>query len=286
MIGWLVVNGFLHSSKFTELTELFLHAACEEQVELIVKSNDELLVDTNLSFAHKPDFVIFWDKDLFLAQMLEMQGIRVLNSSSAIAICDDKRKTHLALQKARIATPRTIIAPMTYNNIGFVNLDFLKDVEERLGYPMIVKEAFGSFGEQVYLFENSNELFSFVSSCKTTALLFQQYIETSKGRDIRLQVVKDQVVASILRYSDTDFRANLTAGGNMKKYTPSEHECALAIQAAKAVGADFAGVDLLFGENGPLVCEVNSNAHFKNLFDCTNINTAKEIIRYIKSDIL
>ena len=62
----------------------------------------------------------------------------------------------------------------------------------------------------------------------------------------------------------------------MEPYTPSEEEKALALRAAKAVGADFAGVDLLFTPQEPLVCEVNSNAHFKNLFSCTGVNTARE----------
>ena len=84
------------------------------------------------------------------------------------------------------------------------------------------------------------------------------------------------------RYSLTDFRANLTAGGEMKPYEPTEEEAALAVSASTAVEADFSGVDLLFGEDGPLVCEVNSNAHFKNLYQCTGVNTAYEILKFIK----
>ena len=109
----------------------------------------------------------------------------------------------------------------------------------------------------------------------------QQYIAASRGKDIRIQVVGDQVVGAMYRYSETDFRANVTAGGHMCDYEPSEEERRLAIRAARAVGCDFAGVDLLFGEDGPLVCEVNSNAHFKNLLDCSGVNTAEEIMRYV-----
>ena len=83
------------------------------------------------------------------------------------------------------------------------------------------------------------------------------------------------------RYSETDFRANVTAGGKIRNYEPSEKECQLAVRAAEAVGADFAGVDLLFGKDRPLVCEVNSNAHFKNLMDCSGVNTAEHIIKYV-----
>lgn len=71
----------------------------------------------------------------------------------------------------------------------------------------------------------------------------------------------------------------------MESYTPSAEEKALALRAARAVGADFAGVDLLFTPQGPLVCEVNSNAHFKNLLSCTGVNTAREILRFLSHDI-
>lgn len=285
MTGWLIVNGFLHSEKFDELTELFAEAAKEEEITLLIKSNVELLIDTKSKGMEKPDFVLFWDKDILLAKSLEAQGLRLYNSSHAIAVCDDKRETHIALQKAGIPAPRTIVAPMTYDGIGFCSLSFLSEVEQRLSFPLVVKEAFGSFGEQVYLVKNHTELLSLVSKCGTIKLLFQEYISYSRGRDLRLQVVGEQVVAAILRHSDSDFRANITAGGKMEPYVPSREEKKLALQAARAVGADFAGVDLLFGPQGPLVCEVNSNAHFKNLLTCTGINTAGEILRYICHDI-
>lgn len=80
MTGWLIVNGFLHSDKFDELTKLFLEAAQEENITLLLKSNEKLLVDTQFNWTEKPDFVLFWDKDIFLAKALEAQGIRLYNS--------------------------------------------------------------------------------------------------------------------------------------------------------------------------------------------------------------
>lgn len=282
MKGCLIVNGFLQSEKFHELTVLFQKAAENEKITLSILKNTELLVDTNgIRWNEKPDFVIFWDKDILLAEYLENEGIPVYNSAHTIRVCDDKRNTHLNLLQKRIPMPRTILAPMTYNNIGFVNYEFLENIKE-LGFPMVVKEAYGSFGAQVYLVNNEAELRELVQKLSTTEILFQEYIENSKGRDVRLQVVGDKVVGAIYRYSETDFRANLSAGGKMKKYEPSKEECNLAIQAAKAVDADFAGVDLLFGEIGPVVCEVNSNAHFKNLLDCIGVNTAEYIMQYIR----
>ena len=67
----------------------------------------------------------------------------------------------------------------------------------------------------------------------------------------------------------------------MENYTPTEAECALAIRATELLGLDFAGVDVLFGKDGPILCEVNSNAHFKTTLECTGVNMAVEIMRYI-----
>ena len=118
-------------------------------------------------------------------------------------------------------------------------------------------------------------------------MLFQRFLSESAGRDIRLQVVGDQVIASMYRYStDGDFRANITNGGSMKRYEPSPEEISLALRSTRALGLDFAGVDLLFGADGPVVCEVNSNAPFKNIYDCTGVNAADAIIAHISSTLI
>ena len=116
-------------------------------------------------------------------------------------------------------------------------------------------------------------------------ILYQKYHQYSSGRDVRLQVVGREVVAAMERYSENgDFRANITNGGSMKPYTPSKEECSLAVLTAQVLGLDFCGVDLLFDEESgraDIVCEVNSNAHFKNIHTCTGVNVAEKIMEYI-----
>ena len=89
------------------------------------------------------------------------------------------------------------------------------------------------------------------------------------------------------RYSENgDFRANITNGGQMAVYEPSEKEAQLAVKIAGILGLDFAGIDLLFSEAGAdLLCEVNSNAHFKNIYTCTGVNVADCIMKYIAERI-
>ncbi|MBO4396100.1 MAG: RimK family alpha-L-glutamate ligase [Eubacterium sp.] len=296
MRGALITNGFFWSTKFDELADMLVRSAEERGVSLTKMENTGCLVDTGLmkftGFRGRPDFVILWDKDVMLAEFLEKQGIPVYNSSQCIALCDDKRKTHLCLMQHGLPMPRTIFAPMTYDNIGFTDHMFLNRVADRLKFPLVVKEAFGSFGQQVHLANSKQELYSLFgintkgtvigeSVIHSNAVLFQEFIECSRGRDVRVQVVGGAVIGAMCRISDSDFRANVSNGGEATAYEPDDDEMWLAIQAAHAVGADFAGVDLLFGEEGMLVCEVNSNSHFKSLYQATGVNTADEIINHI-----
>ena len=116
--------------------------------------------------------------------------------------------------------------------------------------------------------------------------LLQEFAAGSAGCDLRINVVGERVCATILRRNENDFRSNVSGGANMEPYTPSEVQVRIAIDAARALGLDFAGVDVLFGADGePLICEVNSNPHFKNTLDCTGVNLAEHIMAHIKSKI-
>lgn len=282
MTGWLVVNGFLHSDKFNEIYN-WLKTAFEKKGHTIdVYTNIELSNITEIT--NKPDFVLFWDKDIPLAKRLEKIGLKLFNSALAIENCDNKALTYIEL-KGIVNMPKTIVAPMTYRNIGYNNTDFVKNAIDKLGLPIVIKECYGSFGQQVYLAESYEKAIEIVKNTNEP-LIFQEFIAESKGKDIRINMVGNQAVASMLRYNNNDFRANITNGGSMKNYTPTEEEIAVAQKVCKALNLDFGGVDILFGKNGPIVCEVNSNAHFKNIFDCTGVNVADYIGEYIEKCVV
>ena len=130
MQGWIIVNGFLYTSKFSELTNLFMKAAEEHDIELCVKTNSECFLGMfELPTEKKPDFVLFWDKDILLAKYFAACGIPVYNPAEGIEICDDKRKTALALSMHGLPQPLTFPAPMTYEYFGFPQLDFLSLID-------------------------------------------------------------------------------------------------------------------------------------------------------------
>lgn len=283
--GLMVVNAFLRTAKFETLYSLLMESARKEGMELCLTTNAALSAVAGGEEFHPEeyDFVLFWDKDVALAQLLEQRGLRLFNSSQSVLWCDDKAQTYLKLRQAGVPIPKTILAPKTFAMYGYPDLSFVQEAAQQLGMPLVLKECFGSFGQQVYLPDNLPALKDKVQELAGTPLLFQQYIRESHGRDVRINIVGGQVVASILRQStDGDFRSNLTRGGCMAPYSPTAEEADAALRAVEALGLDFAGVDVLFGKDGPLVCEVNSNAHFKTTLECTGVNMADAIMAHIK----
>lgn len=281
----LITNGYFVTPKTEEIRGLLIDAFERKGVKPVNLRNDDCLAGT-LRKVNELDFstVLFWDKDILLARKLELIGKKVINSSEALKTCDDKGLTAITASAAGIAMPTTLVAPFTYANIGYNNFDFLEHVVAKIDFPMVVKESHGSFGQQVYLARNYDELKSIVSSIAPKPMIFQQYIECGNS-DLRLQVIGDEVVAAVKRTSlNGDFRANATLGGKMTAYTPTKEECELAVRAAKAVGAEIAGVDILQGDK-PYLCEVNANAHFKRLMDATGIDVAGKIADYVLSKI-
>lgn len=281
MKGWLIVNGFLRTEKYRSLYALLQNAAKKFGIEILLKWGDELIGELALD-AERPDFALFWDKDVLLAKRLENAGLRLFNSAVAVENCDNKMLTALCLERAGLPTPKTVFAPKTFEGIGYNRTDFFKRAEEKLGYPMIVKEAYGSFGRQVYLIHTREEALALFFTLGHKEFLMQEFIEESRGRDIRVNVVGGRVVSAIKRVNQEDFRSNISGGGRAEKIEVSKEQEALALAACAAVGADFAGVDLLFGKNGrTLVCEVNSNPHFESSIACTGVDVSEEIMRYL-----
>lgn len=290
--GWLIYNGGMTTPKFIEIHEWYLKTAKKFQIDLIALANSELFIgvehgqlklDSKLT---RPDFVLYLDKDIRLTEHLAELGIPVFNSPETIAICDDKIQMHQQLAKANLPQPLTIFAPMLFSQKQEPEHQFLNYVEKSLSYPLIIKEAYGSFGQQVYLIESRKQLEEKARELIHRPHLFQKYIRSSHGKDIRLHVVGDRVVASMKRVSKNDFRANVTNGGEMFAIEPKQEFIDLAIAASLAVGADFSGVDLLYDQNDqPLICEVNSNAHIKNIYQCTSIDVSVFIFQHILNKI-
>ncbi len=285
MYAWLVVNEYLKSKKFDEIYEYLISAAKDRGCVLEKLTNYEVLTDTDILMNKKPDFVIFWDKDVKAAALLEHRGLKLYNSSRAIEVCDDKSLTYISLVGTDIKMPKTMVSPLTFGLEDSLD-DFIDSAINTLGLPFIIKENCGSFGAQVYKAGSREEAIRVVNQIGKSDFIVQEFIANSQGRDVRINMVGDKPAASMMRTNDSDFRANITNGGKMKNYQPTDAQVDMAKKVCEYLNLDFAGVDILFGENDePILCEVNSNAHFKNILDCTGVNVAQCILDYIIGDI-
>ncbi|MBY0222509.1 ATP-grasp domain-containing protein [Sporosarcina aquimarina] len=283
---WVIYNGSLTSDKFADQAHLIQEAAERAGVQATILKNHELPMNLQEPIQNPPDFVVFLDKDTLLASYLKQAGIPVFNDPDVIETCDNKAKQYLELANTGIPMPKTIIAPKVYANFTIRDSGYYERVLDELGLPMIIKEGHGSFGMKVYLIESEESFYEKVDELRGVDYVFQEFIETSRGRDLRVNIVGDTIVAAMYRYSETDFRANITNGGIAEVVDLTAEQESLALRAAKAVGAEFAGVDLLYGaDDEPLVCEVNAAAHIRNIYTVTGINVADAMIEYILGEI-
>lgn len=279
-----IENAFWNSSGTQELKKSLIDAGKRNGLEFIVCSNADFLKAG--CYKNLPDAALFWDKDIQLAQLLEKKGLRLFNSAQAIEVCDDKTLTYIALKDSGLPLPATLICPATYRNVGFTNFDFLQDAADSLGFPFVIKTGRGSFGNQVFLPQDLTEAAALLNKFAGEPLLFQRFVKESAGQDLRVYIVGGQVVAAMKRVNhDGDFRANIARGGSASEHSVTLQEAALAISACNLLSLDFAGVDLLMSKDGPILCEVNSNAHFKALYELTEKNPADYIARMIAEAI-
>ena len=159
------------------------------------------------------DFILFWNKDVFLGRALERMGYRLFNCADAIEACDNKALTFEMLEGI-CRMPRTIKVPMTFNTIGYDDLSFEDHIGRALGYPYVIKECLGSYGGQVYLAKDQVDARRILKSIEGKDCIAQEYISSSSGRDLRAYVVGDRVVASMERSNANDFRSNIANGGS------------------------------------------------------------------------
>ena len=286
MKALLVVNSFMNTDKFKHLYEMLSLAFNKRGVSLDIKTASDISLEVNKKIDEKVDFIIFWDKDIYLAQRLESQGYKLFNSAKAVELCDNKILMYQALAESNIRIPRTFIAPKTFEGLNYSKRDFVNDVIKEIGLPLVIKEAYGSFGEQVYLANSLEEANKIIDQIGYKDFLMQEFVASSEGKDIRINVVGNNAVVSMLRENKNDFRSNISNGGTGRKFEPKQEYIDLAITASKALGLDFAGVDVMFGPNDePIICELNSNPQFASTQQYTGINLAEVIADYILNNL-
>jgi len=210
-------------------------------------------------------------------RQFEMMGVYPVNESVAITRSRDKLRSLQLLSRKGIGLPVTVFAHRTSN------ADELLDIIG--GAPVVIKLLEGTQGIGVVLGETHTAAASIIQAFGgvKTNILIQEFVKEAGGEDIRCLVVGDKVVASMLRKGkEGDFRSNLHRGGSATaiKITPLERQT--AVSAAKIMGLNVCGVDLLRANHGPVVMEVNSSPGIEGVEKATGIDVARKIIEFIE----
>ncbi|WP_028387951.1 30S ribosomal protein S6--L-glutamate ligase [Legionella fairfieldensis] len=214
-----------------------------------------------------------------LLRHMETMGIYTLNESIAISRSRDKFRSLQLLARKGIPMPLTSFAQSP---------DDTEDLVRMVGgAPLVIKLLEGTQGKGVILADSHQSAVSIINAFKEMSanILVQEFIEESRGTDIRCFVIGDKVVAAVKRQAkEGDFRANVHQGGKAVKVKLSPQERAIAISAAKTMGLKVAGVDLIRSNHGPLVLEINSSPGLEGVEKATHVNIAAKIIQYVEKN--
>ena len=288
MHGLIITNQELGHSEYKIIR--FKEEFSKLGVSLDVVKNDGTLAevkDNNIQLnIPKCDFIIYLDKDIYLARMLEKSGKRLFNRPDFIKLCDDKMLTFIKCADMGIKMPDTFAGPLVYTSIQEPHLEFLNEIIDKLGFPMVVKKVYGSLGEGVFLAKDKKELISIYKEICHSPVIFQRYVASSKGKSIRVIVIDGKVFGAFIRKNGGDFRSNFGTTAGSEKLENPEKYISFAQKIAEKLEIEYAGIDLLDDTDGDIVmCEINSNAFFEEFEKTTGLNVAKAFAEMVVSKV-
>ena len=214
-----------------------------------------------------------------VVRQFETMGVYVLNESQGIDRSRDKLRSMQLLASAKVGLPVTSFAHSTQDIAGLLEIVG--------GTPVVVKLLEGTQGLGVVLAETKKAAESVITAFRQldANILVQEFISESKGADIRAFVIGGRVVAAMRRQGAVgEFRSNLHRGGTAEAIKLGRAERATAVKAARVMGLNVAGVDLLQSDRGPVVLEVNSSPGLEGIEKTSEIDVAGRIIEFIEEN--
>jgi gamma-F420-2:alpha-L-glutamate ligase len=256
---------------------------------LLDHNNKELLLDGKpvdlpdfalAAFARDPSYT-----NIALLQQLETLGVFCVNRASVLKLTGDKLLSLQTLASKGIPIPKTMLLTPT------TTMDLIK---QEFSFPLVIKTIGGSKGSGVALATDEKHLKNILTIARggniTQELIIQEMISTSKGHDLRVTVSGGRSIACLERVAanSDEFRSNFSLGGSASnvKLTPKIEE--ITNRTAEALGLFIGGVDLLFTDDGFVVCEANSvpGFHLPGYPDVWKMNIPEAVLRDIKSTLL
>ena len=255
-----------------------------DEIDLIVSRDDRKSIRFRNDIVALPDSILARTGsgtgyfNLSVLRQFERLNVPTLPNSASIEASKDKMYANQILAQAGLPIPKTMLTRFPCK---------AELVEKVVGFPCVLKVVTGSHGKGVYLCENAKQfedLSELVSSLDfKNSMIVQEYVQYSEGRDLRVIVIGGRVVGAMLRQStDGSFKANISRGGEGTAFDVDEQMELLAIQTAKVLDLDIAGIDLLFHSDGYRICEANSSPGFKGFEKALGINIPQKVFDYAK----
>jgi len=255
-----------------------------DEIDLIVSRDDRKSIRYRNDIVSLPDSILARTGsgtgyfNLSVLRQFERLNVPTLPNSASIEASKDKMYANQILAQAGLPIPKTMLTRFPCK---------AELVEKVVGFPCVIKVVTGSHGAGVYLcetakqFEDLSELISSLDF--KNSMIVQEYVQYSEGRDLRVIVIGGRVVGAMLRQStDGSFKANISRGGEGTAFDVDDQMELLAIQTAKVLDLDIAGVDLLFSTDGYKICEANSSPGFKGFEKALGINIPQKVFDYAK----
>lgn len=214
-----------------------------------------------------------------VVRQFEMMGVFVANESQAISRSRDKLRSLQLLARDGVGLPVTGCAHSTKDIDGLINLAG--------GTPLVVKLIEGTQGVGVILAETKKAAQAVIEAFRglDANIIVQEFIKEAGGADLRVFVVGGKVVATMKRQAAAgEFRSNLHRGGTAEKVKISPEERSTAVRAARTMGLNIAGVDILRSNHGPVVMEVNSTPGLEGIERSTGVDVAGKIVEFIENN--
>jgi ribosomal protein S6--L-glutamate ligase len=222
----------------------------------------------------RPNFIEEPSLRLHVIESL-MTRYRVINGLGNISASKNKITQHLLFEKNDLQCPSWGLARRSQD---------VRRLAETIGYPVILKVAFGTHGKGVFYApdqETIDPIAEYLSIRDGNPMIVEGYVSEAQRKDLRIFVLGGEVLTAMERQApDGDIRANTSTGGVGTKVELTDEEIDLAKRAAAVFNLEIAGVDLIRSDKGPLILEINSNPGFKELERVTGTDVAKAIIEY------
>lgn len=257
-----------------------------EDFDIIASRSDEKSILVKGKAQELPDYLIprLGSLTTYFAsaviRQLQSQGVYACNSADAIAKVGDKLSIHQLLAQSNLPTPKTMLVKFPVN---------IELATKEIGFPLILKNVIGMRGQGVYLCESVEKFHDLMellaSSNAQMNFILQEYIETSRGTDLRVFVIGGRVIGCMKRTAKQGFKANFSQGGNVEKFEVTPEIEWLASETVRLLKLDVTGIDLLFDKEGYRILEANSSPGFKGLELALQEDVAMQILDYIEFHI-